>query len=338
MGKQSLLVVAGFIGMASIQAQAQPSRALLIQFAPSVVKIEAVDPDGRYQLGSGVIVAPGKVVTNCHVTRKAAMVAVLKHGLRLRASGQDPDAAHDLCLLRVPALEGEPVPMAPASSLKAGDAVIALGYTGGLGIQLSDGIVIAKHRWSGSDVIQSTNWFTSGASGGALFNAQGKLVGILTFRLRGGETHYFSAPADWLTARLANDRRMEPVQPFSGMTFWEQSGEAQPFFLKAASLEQNRQWQELSELAQRWVAATPSDAEAFYTQGVAFDGLGLTDDSIRALKRCTEIDPTYSRGWTRLAHVYRRQGRVQDERVALAALATLDPDMAEQLSKEMEKP
>jgi hypothetical protein len=338
MGKRSQLIIAGFIGMTSVQAHAQTSRALLIQFAPSVVKIEAVDRDGRYQLGSGVIVAPGKVVTNCHVTRKAAMVAVLKHGLRLRASGQDTDAAHDLCLLRVPALEGEPVPIAPASSLKAGDTVTALGYTGGLGIQLSDGVVIAKHRWSGSDVIQSTNWFTSGASGGALFNAQGKLVGILTFRLRGGETHYFSAPADWLTTRLAQDRRMAPVEPFSGLTFWEESGEAQPFFLRAASLEQNRQWQELSDLAQRWVAASPSDAEAFYTQGVAFDGLGLTDDSIRALKRCTEIDPAYSRGWSRLAQAYRRQGRAQDERVALAALASVDPELAAQVSNELEKP
>jgi predicted Zn-dependent protease len=131
---------------------------------------------------------------------------------------------------------------------------------------------------------------------------------------------------------------MAPVEPFSGLTFWEESGETQPYFLRAASLEQNRQWQELSELAQRWVAATPGDAEAFYTQGVAFDGLGQTDDSIRALKRCTEIDPSYSRGWSRLAQAYRRQGRAQDERVALAALATLDPDTAEQLSNEMEKP
>jgi hypothetical protein len=319
-------------------ASAQSSRAALIQFAPSIVKIEAVDREGRFQLGSGVIIAPGKVVTNCHVTRRAAMVAVLKHGLRLRANGQRADVERDLCLLRVPGLDGDAVPIAVPSSVKPGDPVIALGYTGGLGLQLSDGLVVARHRWSGSDIIQSTNWFTSGASGGALFNGDGGLIGILTFRLRGGESHYFSAPAEWLHVLIADEAGLVPVAPLSGLTFWEATAEAQPFFLQAAPLEQGSQWQALAQLAQRWTGEAKDDAEAFYTQGIALDGLGQTEAAIRALQRCTQIDAAYSRGWVRLALIYRREGRLQDTRAALRTLSTLDRPLAEQMSTDLEKP
>ncbi len=323
--------------MSPLAAPAQTPRTALIQFAPSVVKIEAVAADGRYQLGSGVIVAPSKVVTNCHVTRKAAQVVVLKHGLRNTASGQLADTARDLCLLSVPGLEGDPVPIAKAATLKAGDVVTAVGYTGGIGVQLSDGVVVAKHRWSGSDIIQSTNWFSSGASGGALFNDSGALVGILTFRLRGGAAHYFSAPADWLLDRLSDDRSLARVAPLSGLTFWEEMPDAQPYFLRAAALEQTRQWHALAELAQRWTLEAQNDAEPHYAQAVAYEGLGRLDESIRALRRCTELDPGYSRGWARLAQTYSRQGRVQDARQALRTLAAVDPRLAEELSTELEK-
>lgn len=337
MGPRPLACLLSTLLLSPLVASAQNPRTALIQFAPSVVKIEAVDADGRYQLGSGVIVAPAKVVTNCHVTRKAARVAIVKHGLRNNASGQIADTARDLCLLRVPGLEGDPVPIAKAATLKSGDIVTAVGYTGGVGVQLSDGVVVAKHRWSGSDIIQSTNWFSSGASGGALFNDSGSLVGILTFRLRGGAAHYFSAPADWLLDRLEDDRSLARVAPLSGLTFWEEMTDAQPYFLRAAALEQNRQWHALAELAQRWSLEAQNEAEPHYTQAVAYEGLGRLDDSIRALHRCTELDPGYSRGWARLAQTYSRQGRVQDARQALRTLAAVDPRLAEQLSTELEK-
>lgn len=337
MGPRPLACLLSVLLLSPLTAAAQSPRAALIHFAPSVVKIEAVDADGRYQLGSGVIVAPSKVVTNCHVTRKAAQVAVVKHGLRSNVSGQFADTLRDLCLLRVPGLDGDPVPIARAATLKSGDAVTAVGYTGGVGVQLSDGVVVAKHRWGGSDVIQSTNWFSSGASGGALFNDSGALVGILTFRLRGGAAHYFSAPADWLLDRLHDDRGLARVAPLSGLTFWEEMTDAQPYFLRAAALEQTRQWHALAELAQRWTLEAQNDAEPYYTQGVAYEGLGRVDDSIVALRRCIEIDPGYSRGWARLAQAYTRQGRLQDARHALRTLAAVDPRLAEQVTADLEK-
>ncbi len=337
MGLRSLCcaftVAALCIGPAAAQNEA---RTALIRYAPSIVKIEAIDPDGNFQLGSGVIVAPHKVVTNCHVTRKAQRIAVLKNGLRLNASAQLADVDRDLCLLRVAGLEGEPVPIGHASALKQGEAVIAVGYTGGIGVQLSEGEVVAKHRWSGSDVIQSSNWFTSGASGGALFDARGTLVGILTFRLRGGAAHYFSAPADWLLERLNDDRALAPVRPLAGLTFWEQPASAQPLFLQAAAMKIERQWDGLERLAQSRLNVAATDAEALYLRGVALDEQGRGDDAILSLKHCLHHDPGYSQAWVRLAQVYRKQGRWDEARRMVSTLTENDPRTAENVAAELE--
>ena len=45
-----------------------------------------------------------------------------------------------------------------------GQKLTGVGYTGGVELQSSEGDVVALHRLDGAPVIQSTNWFTSGAS------------------------------------------------------------------------------------------------------------------------------------------------------------------------------
>jgi serine protease Do len=326
------------MALAPCLAHAGMDRTALVQVAPSVLKVEAVSAGGRLQLGSGVIVGAGRVVTNCHVTRKAQNVFVVKQGIRWPATLQAADVMRDLCVLRVPSVEGDIVPIAHAVTLKVGQPVMAIGYTGGAMMQLSEGAVVALHRWQDSKMIQSSNWFSSGASGGGLFNAEGALVGILTFRLRGGAAHYFAAPADWLIQGLDDESRYTAIGPLEGETFWEQGPQAQPLFLQAAAMEQRQQWDALARLAERWSEAAADEAEPAFLLGIAYDGLGRTEASIDALRRSLRVDPGYSRSWARLAQIYKRQGRAGDVRTALGSLAVLDPEQARELSNELEKP
>ncbi len=337
--KHAVVLVGAVLGMASTAtAWAEIDRAALIGLAPSVLKVEAVDAAGRFQLGSGVIVAPGKIVTNCHVTRNAKRVQIVKGGARWAASLQAADMKRDLCVLQVPSIEGQPVPIARASSLKMGQSVLAIGYTGGVGLQLSEGGVVALHRWSGSQIVQSSNWFSSGASGGGLFTADGALVGILTFRLRGGATHYFAAPADWVLGLLDNGPSFDAVAPLSGESFWEGPIENQPLFLQAAALEQHQRWPALAQLAERWGLEDSGDAEPAYLLGVARDGLGQVDAAIGAFRRSLELDPTYGRSWARLAQIHKRLGQQTEARQAVARLTALDPTQGRELAAELEKP
>lgn len=341
MRRAAVCVAAGLAGAAfAAAAAAEIDRAALIGLAPSVVKIEAVDRDGRLNLGSGVVVADAVVATNCHVTRHAERVSVVKGGVRWNAPQQSSDVERDLCLLRVPALAGTPaVAIAASASLQVGQPLVAIGYTGGAGIQLSGGEVVALHDWNGERVIRSSNGFTSGASGGGLFRADGALVGLMTFRLRGGARHYFSMPADRLPARLADAAGFVALRPLGdARSFWERPAAAQPYFLQAASIEQAADWPRLHALAERWSRERPSDAEAAYTLAVAREGLGRDADALRALQHCVGLDPAYVRGWQRLAALHRRSGRVREMRDALDRLAAIDTRLAGELAGELERP
>lgn len=231
-----LLFCLGWVGLAG-PVPAAMDREAFVALSASVLRIEAPRSHGGYALGSAVIIGKDRVVTNCHVTRDAVEIFVVRGGARWTAEAQSADVARDLCVLRVPGLRGQAVRMAPTSGLGVGQSVTALGFTGGMGMQNSTGEVVALHRHDGSRVIQTNNWFSSGASGGGLFDDEARLIGILTFRLRGGEAHYFAAPADWLREMLEEPSRFpfKAVSPLprDGLPYWQQRWTEQPQFLRA---------------------------------------------------------------------------------------------------------
>jgi serine protease Do len=304
--------------LAALPARAEVDRAVLFGLSASVLKVEVQRVQGGYALGSGVVVAPETIVTNCHVTRDALKINVLRAGARWTAVSQFSDVDHDLCLLSVPGLEASVVTLGRADRLKPGQPVSALGYTGGLGIQNSHGEVLALHRLDGSRVIQSSNWFSSGASGGGLFNEDLHLVGILTFRLRGGEAHYFAAPAEWLQAMLdaPNPDRYGDVAPDRSeqLPYWQRPVLAQPRFLKAALLQRDDQWPELESLAVEWLRADPSDPEPWYLMGVALTKLNRLPEAQHALACSLAIEPASSTARARLAPVI--GGQAQTDQAA----------------------
>ena len=312
------LIVLVLLILAATPTRAETDRAVLFSLAASVLKIETLRVQGGFSLGSGVVVAPQKIVTNCHVTRDALKINVLRGGVRWLAVSQLSDVDHDLCLLHVPGLQASAVVLGRADRLKPGQVVTALGYTGGRGLQNSQGEVLALHRLDGGDVIQSSNWFNSGASGGGLFDADLHLVGILTFRLRGGEAHYFAAPAEWLQTMLdAPDQEgYSNVMPDQSqqLAYWQRPLLDQPRFLKAAQLQREDRWPELESLTAEWAHADASDPEPWYLMGVALAQMNRLPEAQHALECSLAIEPASTAAWARLAPVYSRQG--QTERAA----------------------
>jgi serine protease Do len=326
----ALLVLAGM--QSATAAEADIDRRSFVRLAPSVIKVEAIDKDGHYAIGSAVIVAPERVVTNCHVTRRARNVAAIQGGVRLQARSQAADVRHDLCVLQVPGLEGRGAAIGHRTALKPGQPLLALGYTGGIGLQLSEGRVVALHRWDDAEVIQSDNWFTSGASGGGLFDANGDLVGVLTFRLRGGAAHYFAAPVQWLQGVLANDQGFEPIAPLVGPTYWELPQDLQPYFLQAAVMARGSQWRALEGLALRWSAQDGDDPEAYRQLALAYEQQGRLDESIDVLKRHVSANAVDARSWLQLGLLYKKAGRDSDLRLVQRTLDRLDTQLARQLT------
>ena len=289
-------------------ARAEVDRAAFIKLAASVLKVEVLRVQGGYSLGSGVVVGVHQVVTNCHVTRDAREIYIIRGGVRWRVQAQAGDADHDLCVLRAPGLAADPVRLGSTHALALGQSVNAMGYTGGTGIQTSPGEVLALHRMDGASVIQSSNWFSSGASGGGLFDDGMQLVGILTFRLRGGSAHYFAAPMEWLAPLLQEPAREQAVAPLPKheVAFWQRPVERQPLFLRAASLERDGKWPELQSLANEWARADATDPEPWYLLGKAHEHQERPAEAQRALACSLALEPGYPPAQAQLARLHQR--------------------------------
>lgn len=329
----ALAFIAGLA--ATLPTAAAVDRAAFMQLSRSVLQVEGVRSNGSLSLGSGVIVADGHIVTNCHVTRGAGEIFVVWGAMRWRATSQAADTGHDLCLLQVPKLPGEPVALAPTSELLSGQPVTALGFTGGIGIQNSPGEVVAVHRYDGGHVIQSTNWFTSGASGGGLFDDDLRLVGILTFRLRGGVAHYFAAPVEWVQRLLADRQAFHEIRPDlpGPPAYWERPLADQPPFLQAAVLERDGKWSELETLAVEWSQRDAGNPQPWYLSGRALTEMNRLAEARAALERCLTIEPSFPAGWYQLGRVWTRLGQLDRARDALTRLEPLHPELAAALSR-----
>jgi S1-C subfamily serine protease len=234
-----------------------------LKVAPSLARVEADKVSGGLAFGTAVVIAPERVITNCHVTREAKAISLVRGGSRWSARAQLSDVDHDLCLLWVPGLEGSPVLMASSAGLYVGQPVTAIGYGGANGIQHVNGDVTALHLYEGSRVIQSSAAFSGGASGGGLFDENGNLVGILTFRLPAKGAYYFSMPVEWFRNLVFDLSRYRAVAPLGEMrSFWEQPEGRQPFFMRATALEAEQNWSELLRMSETWSVVEPDNPDS----------------------------------------------------------------------------
>ena len=135
-------------------------------------------------LGSGFVISQdGLILTNAHVVRDAQEVTVKladRRELKAKVLGADP--ATDIAVLRVQAAGLPAVRLGDPRTLQVGDYVLAIGAPFGFDQSATAGIVSAKGRSLPGDAyvpfIQTDAAVNPGNSGGPLFDAAGRVVGI----------------------------------------------------------------------------------------------------------------------------------------------------------------
>ncbi|MBL0919212.1 MAG: serine protease [Hydrogenophaga sp.] len=186
--------------LASGQAPLAPED-LFERISPSVWVVRTFDAAGRpHMQGSAVAIGPGQLVTNCHVLRQAKSLTVGRENVSYGATLEHPDPERDLCQIKVANFTAPPVAIAPVDALRVGARVYAIGAPRGLETTLSDGLLsgLRRNAQGQLDAIQITVPLSSGSSGGGLFDAQGRLIGITTFGLRESQNLNFALPAAWI--------------------------------------------------------------------------------------------------------------------------------------------
>ena len=271
---------------ASMPALALEGADVYSQVRSSLVQLVGVGVEGRFYLGSGVALPNGSIVTNCHVTQHAKRVEPFWGNSPARAESQRADVQHDLCLVQMPGLQVRPAEIASSKGLHVGDKVYAVGFNGGRRLTYEEGEVSELNELDGGMVIRTTAAFSQGASGGGLFDEQGRLVGILTFFRVSGEIAYFAVPIDWVKG--VESATSAAVQPMEGTPFWAARLEQQPQFLQAGALEADGRWQELVQLARGWTESNPQDGNAWATLARASARMGDQATADTAGKRAAE--------------------------------------------------
>lgn len=167
----------------SSAAAVSPAIAIFQHCLPSVVKIETNGGGG-----SGFFISEELVVTNRHVIADAQWVNVTNSdghvfsASKILAQSEQPD----LALLEVPGANGMPVEFVSRTLLE-GEAVYAMGNPMGIYPCIFDGIVVkSKHNEGNTRFILSNINTLQGNSGGPVFDAEGKLIGVVVGSISDG--------------------------------------------------------------------------------------------------------------------------------------------------------
>ena len=162
----------------------------------------------RWGVGSGIVLAEGRVLTNAHNVRGDQVTVTFADGRTAEGSvaGRDIDA--DLAVIDVDTGTAPALPWADGASASIGTPVFALANPGGRGLRVTFGFVSGidrtfrgprGRRITGS--VEHTAPLLPGSSGGPVVDAAGQLLGINTNRL--GEGFYLAIPADEAVAGRA---------------------------------------------------------------------------------------------------------------------------------------
>jgi serine protease Do len=155
---------------------------------------------GKHGRGSGVVLGPGRVLTNAHNLGGEEIRVVFTDGRVETGRAVAVDGDGDLAVVDVPTGDSPAVEWGEGGP-DPGQPVFALANPGGRGSRISFGVVSATgqafrgprgRRITGG--FEHTAPLPRGSSGGPVVDAAGRLVGLNTHRL--SESLYLAVPAD----------------------------------------------------------------------------------------------------------------------------------------------
>jgi S1-C subfamily serine protease len=162
--------------------------AAVIEAAHGVVRIRSTAPDCQKILeGSGVVMAPNRVMSNAHVVAGASTFTVSADGQEHDATVVLFDPNLDIAVLDVPGLAVGPLKFAEAPMPTGTDAAV-MGYPGGGDFVAAPARVKEIIQLSGPDIYRTTRVqrevyvirgeVGQGDSGGPLVDRDGRVLGI----------------------------------------------------------------------------------------------------------------------------------------------------------------
>lgn len=345
----------------SAVAVAPPLVQAVLSDSAVVVEIYS-DAHKKVGYGSGVIVSPAVVITNCHVLRHGKHYKVRYKTNEHKGELLYADVARDLCSIQVPSLHGIPANLGSTVAIREGDPVYTVAAPTIPELVIHTGKVEAMRETPGGFYIRTSAFASTGSSGGGLFTAEGKLVGIIAF----GPTarvwlQTFALPVEWIELlpkrsvgiRLYSTRTQSDytivIDELKAKKKWRELIAFSDDWLNAQPeyprtwLANNAKARSLFELGnlpqalatyQKVVAIEPLDDSAWHNMGNIYVALGQYDEAIMPYERAvahSTVPKATAAAYANIGNVYNRKGETDSARKAFENAVRLNPDAAEAL-------
>jgi S1-C subfamily serine protease len=160
-----------------------------------------------WERGSGVVVAPGRVLTTARAARGGEVGVTAVDGRRFRGRVAGVDREGGLALIEVEAGGLPPLEVAADPAVAGvGAPVLGVANPGGRGLRVTLGFV-ASAAGAADERIEHTAPLPRGSAGSALVDPEGRLVGLNVARL--GDGFCLAVPASVLASRAETLERGE---------------------------------------------------------------------------------------------------------------------------------
>ena len=294
----------------------------------SVVMIRGYNETGGLAFGSGVVVGDNQVVTNCHVIRRTKQPWVSQGEDTFSVTAVKADRWHDLCLLTTFGMPHKAVPLGKSTDLKKGQEVIAIGHSNGVPAPLtSAGVVKSTYDLDQGKVILSSAQFRMGASGSGLFDTEGRLVGINTFKTSGRNSFYYALPVEWLNS--LKNKPTETNLPITGIALWEEEEDKKPIFLQVAIPMIKEDWKKLFDVANEWISKEKNNAEAWFELGFANEHLNNLSEAEKAYRQSTKLDNQNTDALLRLGFIAKTKEDKNEIKNIQEQISKINPELLE---------
>lgn len=314
---------------------AQPSIVDTLELGHSIVMVTTDLPDGSNGRGSGVVVSPEYVATNCHVIANSKGVNIAKFRDGYQPIGLKANWKRDVCLLKFDPLPFKPIPMRDSQSLQYEEEVFSMSFPAGAPVpQMSYGAIKGIYPFDGSLIVRSNASFYMGSSGGALFDQHYNLIGLTTFKSPGQPAFYYSLPVEWIKELMAAPETTSLKT--NDVPFWALPLEQRPYFMQVVIPYQNADWRDLKTIAGQWTGQEPASADAWYFLGLAEEGLQHYVQAEQDLKKAYDLnqrDVDAMLALSRVAFVQKDLATLESIQPAIQAI---DPEQGEKVTQQIQ--
>jgi hypothetical protein len=315
-------------------SNAEPSSELVYQLKASVVKVHVATKSGGHGVGTGVVVGKDLVATNCHVLANAVGAKITKFGDSFTPDALKADWKHDVCILRFQFLDMKPVELGDSEALKYEQAIFSIGFPGGPPRpQTTQGKIKALYPLDDSQIVRTDASFVMGASGSPVFDSDGKLIAISTFKSPGHDAYFYNVPVKWIKALLdapETESLKSDISPF-----WDAPEEQRPFFMRVVLPYQNNRWIDVKKISQEWTSIEPTSPEALFYAGVAEENLGDLNKANQYFQQVLTLHPQHVATLMELGLIANRAGKTDEVDKTHVALKAIDGELDDEFTAEL---